>query len=398
MQMVAFRAAGSPPPDTTPPTAPSNLTATAVSATQINLAWTASTDGVGVTGYRVERCQDPGCSNFVQIATPTGTTFNDTGRAQLTSYSYRVLATDAAANLSAYSNIASATTQTPPDTTPPTAPSSLIATAVSTTQINLAWTASTDAAGVTGYMVERCQDAGCANFVQIATPAGTTFNDTGRAPSTSYSYRVLATDAAANLSAYSNTASATTQDPPDTTAPTAPSNLTATAASPTQINLAWTASTDATGVTGYMVERCQGAACGNFAQIATPTGTTFNDTGRTESTSYSYRVRATDAAANLSGYSNTATAVTPDTTPPTAPSNLTATAASTTQINLAWTASTDAVGVTGYRVERCQDAGCANFAQIAAPTGTTFNDTGRAPSTSYSYRVLATDAAANLSA
>ena len=74
----------------------------------------------------------------------------------------------------------------------------------------------------------------------------------------------------------------------------------------TQINLAWTAATDNVGVTGYRVERCQGAGCSNFAQIATPSGTTFNDTGLTAATSYSYRVRATDAAGNLSGYSSVA--------------------------------------------------------------------------------------------
>jgi hypothetical protein len=87
--------------------------------------------------------------------------------------------------------------------------------------------------------------------------------------------------------------------------------LTATPASATQINLAWTASTDNVGVTGYKVERCQGATCSNFAQIATPASTTFNDTGLTASTSYSYRVRATDAAGNLSSYSSVATASTP---------------------------------------------------------------------------------------
>src|SRR6202035_3351991 len=298
------------PPDNTPPTAPTNLTATAASASQINLAWTASTDNVGVTGYMVERCQGAACSNFAQIATPSGTTFNDTGLTASTSYSYRVRATDAAGNLSAYSNTASASTPAPPDTTPPTAPTNLTATAASASQINLAWTASTDNVGVTGYMVERCAGAACSNFAQIATPSGTTFNDTGLTASTSYSYRVRATDAAGNLSAYSNTASASTPAPPDTTPPTAPTNLTATAASASQINLAWTASTDNVGVTGYMVERCAGAACSNFAQIATPTVTTFSDTGLTAGTSYSYRVRATDAAGNLSGYSPTASATT----------------------------------------------------------------------------------------
>ena len=100
----------------------------------------------------------------------------------------------------------------------------------------------------------------------------------------------------------------------DTTPPTAPTNLSATAASSTQVNLSWSAATDNVAVTGYRVERCQGAGCSNFAEIAQPTGTTFSDAGRSASTSYSYRVRAVDAAGNLGPYSGTATATTPAST------------------------------------------------------------------------------------
>src|SRR3989441_1126296 len=192
--------------DTQPPTAPSNLTATAASGTQINLAWTASTDNVAVTGYKVESCQGAGCTTFAQIATVTGTAYNNTGLTNGTSYSYRVRATDAAGNLSSYSNAASATT----DTTPPTAPTALLATPASSSQINLIWTAATDNVGVTGYLLERCQGLACTSFVQIASVAGTSYNDTGLAANTLYSYRVRATDAAGNLSDYSIPASATT--------------------------------------------------------------------------------------------------------------------------------------------------------------------------------------------
>jgi len=163
---------------------------------------------------------------------------------------------------------------------------------------------------VTGYRVERCQGAGCSNFTQIATPSGTSFSDTGLTASTSYSYRIRATDAAGNLSAYSGTATATTSSGADTQAPTAPTNLSATAANASQINLSWTASSDNVGVTGYRVERCQGPGCSTYTQIATPNGTSFSDTGLSASTSYSYRVRATDAAGNLSAYSSRSTAKT----------------------------------------------------------------------------------------
>ena len=194
--------------DTQPPTMPGTLTATAASASQINLGWGASNDNVGVTGYLVERCQGTGCTTFAQIGTTAGTTttYNDTGLTANTSYSYRVRATDAAGNLGPYSNTATAATAAL-DTQPPTMPGTLTATAASTTQINLGWGASTDNVGVTGYLVERCQGAGCSTFAQIGTAAGTTttYNDTGLITNTSYSYRVRATDAAGNLSSYSNT-------------------------------------------------------------------------------------------------------------------------------------------------------------------------------------------------
>lgn len=392
MQVAAFKVA-----DVTAPTAPTALTGTVASATQINLSWTASTDNIGVTAYKVERCQGASCSSFAQITSVSGTTYNDTPLAPSTSYSYRVRATDAAGNLSAYSS--TVTKVTSADTTAPTVPTGFTATTASATQVNLSWTASTDNVGVTAYRVERCQGASCSTFAQIASvTTGTTFNDTPLSPTTSYSYRIRAADAASNLSGYSTTSTAVTSA--DTTPPSAPTGLGATAASATQINLSWTAATDNVGVTGYRVERCQGASCSSFAQIATLAAvTTYSDTPLSPTASYSYRVRAVDAAGNLGAYSGTGTAVTPaDTTAPSAPTGLGATAASATQINLSWTASTDNVGVTAYRVERCQGASCSSYAQIASvTTGTTYSDTPLSPSTSYSYRVRAADAAGNLS-
>jgi fibronectin type 3 domain-containing protein len=94
------------------------------------------------------------------------------------------------------------------DTTPPTAPTNLIATTASASQINLSWSGSSDNVGVTAYLVERCQGAGCTAFSQIAALATTTYVDTGLAAG-NYSYRVRATDAVGNLSSYSNVASAT---------------------------------------------------------------------------------------------------------------------------------------------------------------------------------------------
>src|SRR6185436_12453097 len=120
------------------------------------------------------------------------------------------------------------------------------------------------------------------------------------------------------------------------------------------INLSWTASTDNVGVTSYLVERCTGT-CTTYTQIAAPTTTTFSDSSLAAATTYGYRVRAIDAAGNLSSYSNavTATTLAADTQAPTTPTNLTATRISGSQINLSWIGSTDNVGVTGYLIERC---------------------------------------------
>ncbi|PYQ98744.1 MAG: hypothetical protein DMF97_12090 [Acidobacteria bacterium] len=258
MQMVAFRAAGSSSTgDTQPPTAPTGVTATAASGTTVNLSWTASTDNTGVASYLIDRCQGAGCATFTQTGTSATTTYSVTGLSASTSYSFRVRATDAAGNMSSYSTVVTATTPASSDTQPPTTPANVTGTAVSSTQINLTWSASTDNTGVTGYVVERCQGAGCATFAQVGTPAATSFSDTtGLVASTSYSYRVRAKDAAGNLSGYSTAASATTAGVTSTT--------------PTQV--VFTASTDhsTTVVTGY---RLDVFAAGADPSTATPLAT-----------------------------------------------------------------------------------------------------------------------------
>ncbi len=96
----------------------------------------------------------------------------------------------------------------------------------------------------------------------------------------------------------------------DTSAPTVPGGLAATANGTSGINLSWTASSDNVGVTGYRVERCQGASCTTFTQVAAPATTSFSDSGLSANTTYTYRVRAADAAGNLSGFSSSVAATT----------------------------------------------------------------------------------------
>lgn len=97
--------------DSTAPTTPASLTATTVSGTQVNLSWGASTDGVGVVGYNIERCIGAGCTSWTQIQSTTGagTTYSNTGLTSGATYRYRVRARDATPNYSGYSPISSVT-------------------------------------------------------------------------------------------------------------------------------------------------------------------------------------------------------------------------------------------------------------------------------------------------
>lgn len=182
-------------PDTTPPSRPTGLEATAVSGSEVALSWNASTDNVGVTGYDIFR-------NGAKLASVGATSsYRDTTAKPVTSYSYTVVARDGAGNASAASAAALVIT---PDSSAPTAPTGLRTTSIGTTQVSLAWNAATDDVAVTGYQLSR-------NGSPL-TPLGnvTSFTDAGVTASTSYSYRVTARDAAGNLSPASAALSVTT--------------------------------------------------------------------------------------------------------------------------------------------------------------------------------------------
>lgn len=276
--------------DTTPPSKPNGLTATLNVGNQVILSWNPATDNTAVTGYTIMRNSDI-------LANTANTSYIDISALANTNYSYSVLAYDAAGNVSQFSSAVAINTATSTDTTLPSVPTNLTATATSSNQINLAWTAATDNVGVVGYTILR-------NNVIIANSAINSFADMSVSPSTSYSYTVLAYDAAGNLSGQSNTATATTPAvTSDTTLPSAPGDLLASSVSQNRIKLNWNVATDNIGVVGYNIYR-------DNVLVATSSTNSFINTGLIASTSYSFYVKAYDAAGNVSTSSNIVTATT----------------------------------------------------------------------------------------
>ncbi len=182
------------PTDTTPPTVPTGLIVTVISAqsTTANLSWNASTDDVGVLGYKIYR-------NGAYLESVFGTSTIDTGLVLGTNYCYSVSAYDFAGNESAQCS------QFCLDRVPPTVPTILSATPVSPSQVDLVWSSSTDTgSGLAGYNLYR-------DSVQVKSSiTGTAASNGGLAQGTNYCFTVTAFDNALNESAQSSPPTCTT--------------------------------------------------------------------------------------------------------------------------------------------------------------------------------------------
>ncbi len=360
-----------------PPTTPSGLSATAVSSTQINLAWTDNSNNE--TSFEVARGTTSG-GPYTDIATlgANVTSYSDTGLAPVTTY-YYVVRSSNSGGTSANSAQASATTQQIPA---PTAPSGLSASTVSQSQINLSWSdnSSTEA----NFVVGRSTTSG-GPYTDIATMSAnsTSYSSTGLSADTTYYYVVRASNAGGS-SANTAQASATTLP----TAPIAPSGLTATTVSQTQINLSWT--DGSANEANFIVARSTTSG-GPYTDIVTlgANVTSYSNTGLSDTTTYYYVVRAS----NTGGVSANSAEASATTLPnaPIAPSGLTATGASATQINLSW--ADNSGNEANFIVGRSTTSGgpYTDIVTLAANT-TSYNNTGLSTGVTYHYVVRAVNA------
>jgi chitodextrinase len=299
-----------PPPDTTAPSAPTQLAAGTPTQTSVDLSWKASTDNVGVTGYQVFQ-------GATRVATVTGTSATVSGLSPATAYSFTVKAVDAAGNVSVASNAVAVTTASPPPPPPPA--SGLTATFTKTSDWGNGY--------VANYVIRNGSGASVSDWkLEFDLPAGehVTSAWSGKLSASGNHYvltpedwtRTIAPGASVQVGFqgdYSGTFAAPAAckingascsgGPPDTTAPSAPAQLTASNATASTVDLRWQAATDNVGVTGYQVFR-------GTTKVATVSGTSTTVTGLDASTSYAFTVKAVDAAGNVSAASNTATATT----------------------------------------------------------------------------------------
>ena len=405
MATVMLRGASTPAQaqDAPVPPAPTELTATVVGATRIDLSWKRPDTDIMIYGYNIESSVD-GQNDWIERylvshnGVATKVSFEDLSLGD--TRHYRVCAIygatiDDEILCGDYSTIVVATTAN----AAPGRPTGLTVTANGSTRIDLSWNVPSNDGGVAiiGYKIEVSSDG--SNWSGLVADTGTTaatYSHTGLSSGATRYYRVSAINSV-GTGAASEVASATAAD----TVPGRPTGLTATANGSTRIDLSWTAPVIAGGVPidGYKIEVSSNGS--NWSGLVADTGntdTTYSHTGLSGGNTRHYRVSAINSV-GTGAASEVASATTPDAAPG-APTNLTLTVRSD-RIDLAWTAPAKDGGtyITGYVVEISSDGGL-NWPSSIVVEGryvvpTTFSHTGLSLGDTRHYRVLATNSLGN---
>jgi fibronectin type 3 domain-containing protein len=347
---------------------PGGPTYSAVSATSVTLSWTA---GEGATRYNVERSIGSSGTWALVASSLAGTSFTSSSLTPNTVYWFRVSAVNSAGAPGPYSPATTVMTA-------PSAPGAPTFTLVSTTAVTVSWTA--PAGSAASYALERAPSS-TGEWARVASGlTATSYQDAALVASTTYWYRVRAVNASAVESAPSAARSVTTTA--DSSAPpaAAPGIPTFSYVAATSLRVSWTPTANATS---YVVERAP-ASTGPWGRIATVSGTSLTDVGRTANTTYWYRVRGTNAAGD--GLQSAAASIV---TAPNAPQGLTAVATSPTSATVSWTSPSG--GATSYALERATSSLGPWTLVAAGITGTSRTDAALTGNTTYHYRARATN-------
>ncbi|SFZ77446.1 carbohydrate binding domain-containing protein [Chitinimonas taiwanensis] len=359
--------------DTEAPSRPGAPVAGTVTDSSIALSWSAASDNIGVSSYRVFR-------HGSQIATVSSPSYIDSGLSASTSYIYTVVANDAAGNSSALSPALTVSTQAP-DTLAPTAPGQPVAGAVSAGSVSLSWTAASDNYGVAQYAVLR-------NGVQIGLVNALNYTDNTVQPSSSYSYTVVAIDAAGNRSPASNPISVSTPQGNLASVYYKP----ASAWSSVKIHFQPTGGSWTTAPGVDMSAACSGwfLYSANLGAASGLNATFNNGAGSWDNNAGANYALGSGISAVTGGSISTSSPCVVDSLAPTQPGTPVASSVSASSVSLSWAASSDTVGVSGYKILR-------NGVQIGTSATASYTDSSVAASSAYSYTVQAYDAAGNQS-
>lgn len=349
-------------PDTTPPGAPASASVSNILGTSVTVNWTAATDNIAVTGYRFK-------PTIFSTWTTVGNVFtgSQAGLQPQTQYTIEVQARDGTGNWGPSRNTAQFTTALG---APPT-PTGLAINQVADCGWNASWTPSANATSYTVQDTNGATQSVNGTSATVNCPVG---NPQANKPK--YVKACNASGCSANAE-FGVTSS-------DSTVPSQPGTLTFSLVTATSATATWGAATDNVGVTSY--EYALNA--GSYLNIGL--STSVNLAGLTSGTSYTFNVRARDAAGNV-GAARTATLTTTDTTAPSQPGTVNFTLVTGTTATANWGASTDNVAVTGYQWRL--NSGSWNAVGVV----TSVNLTGLTGSTAYTFDVQARDAAGNFS-
>jgi titin len=362
---------------------PAGVLATPNSAAQIGVTWAASQSGLPISHYNVYK--GTSASSLTQVAQVTKTSYTDNSGAPVTTYYYAIQAVDSGTPQaeSGLSTPVSATTYANPG-----APTNLSATPTSDSKVAVAWSASVSG-GLPIQYYHIYRGTSLSNLVQVAVGKQTSYNDTNVTIGATYYYEVQAGDTGGDLSPMSANVAATIPAAPGT-----PTNLVATPFSTVKIGLSWSASASG-GLPVQYYHVYRGSKPSALTQLATTQQTWYNDATGSPSTTYYYAVQAIDSGGDLSPMSATVSAAT--LALPSAPANLTATAVSQGQIDLAWTPGTSGMPLGSYTIFRGTSPKSLTSLQVVSATKTSFIDLTVTSNTTYYYGVEATDAGGNVS-
>jgi fibronectin type 3 domain-containing protein len=288
--------------DTTPPSKVVGLSVTPA-GTQINLSWTPNSES-DINHYNVYRGTVAGFSvntaTDTPLAQPTSNAYADSGLSESSTYYYIVAAVDNTGNIGALSDEASGTIT---DSTAPAKVQALAAVTISSSRIDLSWTANTEI-DLNHYNIYRGTMPGFAvnpmTDTSLAQSTTNSYSDTnGLMGSTTYYYKIAAVDNAGNIGILSDETSASTGD---SNAPAKVAGVTATVVGSNRVDLVWTTNSEP-DLARYNIYRSTMARftvnVGTDTPLAQPVANSYSDTNVIESITYYYKIAAVDNVGNI---------------------------------------------------------------------------------------------------